>query len=330
MQSLSPQERSHRIKSMILSQGFDLVGIARAEYLSEEEYKFRRWLEKGFHASMGWIARNVERRLDPRLVLEGCRSIIVLGVNYHQASTSVSSPISEPRTRQGFGRIAQYARLVDYHRTIGKATRKLVRKIAHESDEPVGMKWYVDTGPVLEKAWAVRAGLGFIGNNCCLIHPRKGSWFFLATILTTLELAPDHPVDVSCGTCRRCINACPTGALLEPGLLDSNRCLSYITIEHRGEISSDLAPSHSEWLFGCDICQEVCPFNLRFQRISDPDGLTGNAIHPEAIPLQDIIGFGDLQDFMDNFGRHSALRRAGLDVLKRTAHLNLNQVKTDE
>ena len=319
MQSLSLKERSHRVKSMALSLGFDLVGVAAAGDLSDEGEKYTHWLGRGFHAGMGWLARNVERRLDPRLALEGCKNVVVLGVNYHKASTS-SSLIASCK-KPGFGSIAQYARVENYHRTVGKATRKLARKITEESDEPNGVKWYVDTGPVLEKIWAVRAGMGFIGKNCCLVQPRRGSWFFLAVILTTLELAPDSPVNVSCGTCRRCLDACPTGALLEPGVLDSNRCLSYLTIEHKGEISEELASKFSGWLFGCDICQDVCPFNRRFQIPANPDGITGKAIHSEAIPLKDIIGMRSQEEFLAYAGQHSVLRRAGLDVLKRTARL---------
>ncbi len=298
-----------------MSLGFDLVGIASADFPTQAADNYIRWLNSGYHAGMDWLARDVERRIDPHKVLPGCHSIIVLGVNYFRKSEIT------PEHGNATGRIARYARIEDYHRTVGKAVQKLVRLLEVEFDLSNEYKFYVDTCPVMEMVWAVEAGLGFIGKNCCLVHPRRGSWFFLAVVLTTLELAADSPVNVSCGTCRRCLDACPTGALVEPGLLDSNLCLSYLTIEHKGEINADIASKLSDRLFGCDICQEVCPFNTRFQHTADSRSIIGAPIHPDTIPLEDIIDLRDQQEFMAYFGRHSSIRRAGLDVIKRTARL---------
>ncbi len=306
------------VKTRARNAGFDLVGIAEAERLTTEHDHFIRWLEEGYGAEMEWLARDPHRRSDPRRLLDGCRSVIVVGVNYFRPDTerSVEGGLEARR-----GRIARYARFEDYHLTMGKRLRRLVGAIREEAGVPFAAKWYVDTGPVLEKVWAQRAGLGFIGKNTCLINSRRGSWLLLGVILTSLDLSPDPPARSMCGTCRSCIDACPTGALSEPGVLDARRCLSYLTIEHRGRVEPDLAASFDGWLFGCDICQEVCPFNGKFQRPAAAGSPLGKPIHPAGLPLREILDLKDGAEFIEYVGTHSPLRRAGLDGIVRTARI---------
>jgi len=357
--SLGPGERAHRVKAWAGELGFDLCGIARAESLEEESEFFRDWLTQGRHAEMTWLAHQPARRTDPRTVLENCRSVVVVGVNYHRAESDPASPVgsgvtgTDPASPGGYtvtssdsdadtdsdneadagasglgrpagerpvGRVAQYARWPDYHRSMGKRLRSLARRIFAASGGTAIARSYVDTGPVLEKAWAQRAGLGFVGKNTCLIHPKRGSWFLLGVVLTTLDLEPDAPVPLGCGSCRRCLDACPTGALVEPGVLDSARCISYLTIEHRGDaLPAEFDGRLDGWIFGCDICQDVCPYNRKLQLPAAEDGILGTLAHPAAIPLTEILGLDGEEEFLDWVGRRSPLRRAGLKGMKRTA-----------
>ena len=318
--------------------GFDLVGIARAEALTlDEADHLKHYLSEEYNADMAWLAHDIERRLDPSLVLPVCRSIVVVGVNYHHPPSQSDEIYDEP-----MGRIAQFARSADYHKTMGNKVRELARRMEKiptillkwgiklglpPSQESPQVKGFVDTGPVMEKVWAHRAGLGFIGKNTLLIHPRRGSYFLLGIILTTSKLDVTSPttvgVESGCGTCTACLDACPTGALIDPGVLDSRRCLSYLTIEHRGDIPDDLKPYFTEWLFGCDVCQEVCPYNVKFASPADDGGILGTAIHPPAIPLREILDFEHQEQFLEFIGHTSPLRRAGLEKLKQTAELML-------
>jgi epoxyqueuosine reductase len=299
--------------------------VARAEPLEKEGEFLRIWLAQGRHADMTWLADRPERRIDPARVLSDCRSVIVVGANYHRPGVSEETQRDDGSPRKPEGRIAQYAQRVDYHRTLGRRVRNLARRIVGELGGQAAARPYVDTGPVLEKAWAQRAGLGFIGKNTCLIHPKRGSWFLLGTILTSVELEADAPVPEGCGACRRCLDACPTGALVEPGVLDSGRCLSYLTIEHRGEkIEEHWKPFFQEWLFGCDVCQEVCPYNRKFEARSDEGGILGRYLHPPTIPVEEILALESEEAALERFGRRSPLRRAGLRGLQRTACLVRN------
>jgi len=237
-------------------EGFDAVGVAAAEFLERDHVRLEEWLSRGRHAGMAWMARDPRRRSDPREILSGCRSVIVLAMNYWPGETQAAVPASR-------GRVALYARGRDYHRVLGQRLKRLTTWLEETSGQAT--RTFVDTGPLLERAWAERAGIGWIGKNANLITRRMGSWLLLGEILTRAELPPDSgPHADFCGSCNACLDACPTDAILEPGIVDSERCISYWTIEHRGPLPEQRRAGVEDWIFGCDACQDVCPWNVRF------------------------------------------------------------------
>ncbi len=254
-----------RLKAAARRLGFHLVGVT--DCAPAETYAaYTAWLDEGRHAGMAYMARerNRERRADPRRILPECRSILVLGIRYFRQSAL-------PPPEKGQGRVASYAWGADYHDIVVEKLRALVAFLEGEIGAPVPNRYYTDTGPVLEREYAVRAGLGWVGKNAMLIHPRLGSYLILAEVLLGVPLEPDLPFPTDhCGTCTRCIEACPTQAILPTRTVDANRCLSYLTIENKGAIPTALRPPMGEWVFGCDICQMVCPWNRRAPLEGDP------------------------------------------------------------
>jgi epoxyqueuosine reductase len=241
--------------------GFTLAGITSPDAPAHFQ-QYQNWLAAGMQAEMGYLEeeRARERRADPKLILPECRSILVLGTPYSNPQTV--PPLNEPPAR---GRVAAYAWGADYHLVLPERLRALVAFIEEQVGHSIPNRYYTDTGPILERELAARAGLGWIGKNTCLIHPKNGSYFLLAEILLGIDLPPDLPFATDqCGSCTRCIDACPTDCLLPGRKLDARRCISYLTIENKAEIPVDLRPLTGSWVFGCDICQMVCPWNLRF------------------------------------------------------------------
>jgi epoxyqueuosine reductase len=242
------------IKDRARDVGFDLCGIARADSYPELSF-LPEWLDRGYAATMEWMHRSADRRADVRRVVPGARSVIVTATLYNTArpySSEVATDVA---------RISRYAWGDDYHDVLKARLDSLLAWMRAESTVDFEARAYVDTGPVQERVYAQYAGLGWIGKNTCLIHPELGSWLFLGEIITTLDLEPDTQGLEQCGSCTACLEACPTGALVEPGVLDSARCLSYLTIEHRGEVPSAYHAAIGTHVYGCDICQEVCPYN---------------------------------------------------------------------
>lgn len=246
-----------RIKSRAYALGFDLVGIAPAQP-SPHAAEFTAWLEAGYAGTMAYMAREPERRQDPRNVLNGARSVVSVGLSYY--TLRLPDDILNDPSR---GIISNYAWGADYHDLMLPRLKALAEFIQAEAGCAVATKAYVDTGPLLERDVAVQAGLGFTGKNTCLIQPRLGSYLFLGEVLVSVEIEPDPlpSSSVGCGRCTRCLVACPTEAFVSPYVLDSRRCISYLTIELRGPIPRELRPLMRNRIFGCDICQEVCPFN---------------------------------------------------------------------
>lgn len=252
------------LKSQARQLGFNLVGVTRAEPSPTLDAYFR-WIDSGMHGTMAYMARpdRQERRRDLNVILPGVRSLVVVGLDYR--TLDVPRDVLHDPAR---GRIASYAWGVDYHDILTPRLEQLAGWLRDGSGQTMSHRVYVDTGAVLERSHASAAGLGFTGKNTMLIHPRRGSFFFLGEILTDLEFdVYDTPHRATmCGNCTRCLNACPTGAFPQPHVLDARRCISYLTIEHKGVIDPDLRPLMGNWVFGCDVCQEVCPF----QRFSLP------------------------------------------------------------
>jgi epoxyqueuosine reductase len=251
---------THAIKVKAHQLGFQLVGVTSPNPPSHLEV-YSNWVEKGYHAGMTWMATEhaQARRADPLIILPECKSILVLGIQY-------PSPIHSNRKKgKGGGKIASYAWGNDYHDVLPIQLGAIVAFIEELIGSPVPNRWYTDTGPILEREYAQRAGLGWIGKNTCLINPKMGSNFFLAEILLGVELEIDEPTSRDfCGSCTRCLDHCPTACIMPDRMIDANLCIAYLTIEHRGFISKDLRPLLDTWIFGCDICQQVCPWNQKF------------------------------------------------------------------
>lgn len=249
-------ELTPRLKRRAIGEGLDLVGVAAATSAPGAS-RLEAWLDAGMHGEMGYMARTAAIRRDPRRLLPGCRSVVAVAMSYH-TSLPPSSEAGDPGTVW----VSRYAWGRDYHRLLKKRLLRLGRWLEAEVPE-CGWRACVDTAPVLEREWATRAGLGWIGRNTCLLNRELGSELFLGVLLTDVELAPDAPVPEHCGRCTACLEACPTGAFPEPGVLDARRCIAYLTVEHRGEIRSGLQPAMADMVAGCDICQEVCPWTRR-------------------------------------------------------------------
>jgi len=245
---------SGTVKARASELGFDLCGIARADTYPELSF-LSEWLHRGYAATMGWMHRSAERRADVRNVVPGARSVIATATLYNAArpySVDLGPDVA---------RISRYAWGDDYHDVLKTRLAALLAWMRAESPEPFAACAYVDTGPVQERVYAQYAGLGWIGKNTCLINAELGSWLFLGEIITTLDLDADTQGLEQCGSCTKCLEACPTGALVEPGVLDSARCLSYLTIEHRGDVPAEFRAAVGTHVYGCDICQDVCPYN---------------------------------------------------------------------
>ncbi|MBI1909648.1 MAG: tRNA epoxyqueuosine(34) reductase QueG [Deltaproteobacteria bacterium] len=234
--------------------GFELVGIVPVKPVPDITF-FQNWLSRGYHGTMTYLEKGMEKRADPEKILPGVRSVICCGMNYH---TGQQRSIDQKSPDRGW--ISAYAWGEDYHELVGDKLQKLEKFIHQEAGPTVKTKSYTDTGAILERSYAARAGLGWIGKNSCLINNGIGSFFFLGEILTTLELDYDKPTFDQCGSCNKCLDACPTGALVEPYLLDARRCIAYLTVEYRGELG-EFADKLEGNVAGCDICQEVCPYN---------------------------------------------------------------------
>ncbi len=297
---------ARKVKRLALQAGFDLVGIAAAEPIDPTCLDL--WLRRGFHAGMRWMAETRDARVNPRALLPSARSVIVLAVNYYHPGSN---------QLPGGGKISRYAWGRDYHKVLSTRLRGLRRALSLELP---GMRTFggVDSVPIMEKVWAQRAGLGWIGKNGNLVTRRYGSWVFLATLIVDEELAPDEPHPDHCGSCERCFKACPTGAIVSSRVIDSRRCVSHNTIESTEAWADDVAERSDGWVFGCDACQLSCPWSARFAKTSrDTDFAPRKTLM--SISLADLAGLSE--HAFDELTRGSPLRRAGRRRLSRSARL---------
>ncbi|MEO8481401.1 MAG: tRNA epoxyqueuosine(34) reductase QueG [Acidobacteriota bacterium] len=295
------------IKAKALDVGFDLCGIAPA-IRHPKLGRLAEWIGDGRAGEMQYLRESLDERSDPRAFLPTARSVISVAVVYNTAS-------ADGRTAApGEVSIARYARGDDYHDVLRARLRALVQWMADTAGPGLEALTCVDDGPVQERVYAEQAGLGWIGKNTCVINPKLGSWLFLAEIVTNAALDPDLPAQDQCGSCTRCLDACPTGAIVEPYVVDATRCLSYLTIEQRGDVAADLRPAVHEQVFGCDICQDVCPWNRRAATSDDPAWQPREGL--EAPRLMDLCLRSD--EAWRPLLRNSAMRRAGLRRLRRS------------
>jgi len=285
--------------------GFDLVGFSKAEILTEETLQLQTWLGHGFNASMEYMSRNFEKRQDVKQILPSAKSVISLALNYYtpqQHSKDLTT-----------GKISRYAWGKDYHLVIWEKL-ELLEEYLKSIDESFESKSYVDTGPVMDKAWAVRSGIGWLGKNSNVINQEIGSWFFIANIITNCEFDYSTPVTDLCGSCTACIDACPTNAIVQPQVVDANKCISFLTIENKGEISQEFKGKFDSWIFGCDVCQDVCPWNKKF---SEPTLLQDFQPKGTNLLLAEVINMKD-EEFKTRF-ETSPIKRTKLSGLKRNA-----------
>ncbi len=300
---------SDAIKAKAKQLGFDLCGIAPADNFPELNF-LPEWLARGYAGDMEYLSRSADKRADVRHVVAGARSVIVTGTIYNTDDASRERPASAGRHE---ARIARYARGDDYHDIIKHRLDELLAWMRAESSEPFDARAYVDTGPVQERAYAQYAGLGWIGKNTCVINADKGSFFFLAEIITTLPLEPDTQALEQCGSCRRCIDACPTGALVDAGVMDSTRCISYLTIENRGAIPEEFRARIGNHVYGCDICQDVCPYNQPAATSADAPWQARDGLNlPKLVDL-----WNRSDDDLRRLLKGSPIKRAKLTGLRR-------------
>jgi epoxyqueuosine reductase len=242
---------AYLIKQEAYRLGFSYVGISKAAFLEDEAPRLDDWLKRNYNGQMSYMANHFDKRLDPRLLVEGAKSVVSLLYNYYTPHTQTDP--SAPK-------ISRYAYGVDYHFVVKNKLKELLYFIETNIGE-VGGRCFVDSAPVMERAWAKKSGIGWIGKNSLLITPKSGSFFFLAELIIDLDLPPDSPIKDYCGTCTRCIDACPTNAILPNKTVDGSRCISYFTIELKEAIPNNMAGMFDNWMFGCDTCQTVCPWN---------------------------------------------------------------------
>jgi epoxyqueuosine reductase len=295
------------VKAHALTLGFDLCGIAPAGDLPELRF-LREWLDRGYAGDMQYLHRSADRRLDVRHVLPSARAVIVLGTLYN-----VDRPYSTEQSDSSRALLARYAWGDDYHAVIQERMDALMAWLRERAGGRLEARAYVDTGPVQERVYAQHAGLGWIGKNTCLINADRGSWFFLSEIVCNLDLTPDAPSLDQCATCTLCLEACPTGALVEPQVLDSTRCLSYLTIEVKGAIPTEQRDDLGAHAYGCDVCQDVCPWNLPAAQSSEPAWLPRAGL--DGVSLLELWRRTD--DELRALLKGSAMKRAGVRRLRR-------------
>jgi epoxyqueuosine reductase len=300
-----PAEMRHVLEERAREAGFELVGVARAEPLREGGERLREWQEAGMAADMGYMHRPVELLSNPKKLQKSARSVVSLGVSYY--------PGDHPEN-EGAGRVARYAWGRDYHEVIKARLFRLRKELEDELGVRIKARGFTDAVPLLERSAAQHAGLGFFGRNSCLINDEVGSYFFIADLIVDLDLTPDQPGTGTCGRCTRCMDRCPTGAIKAPGVVDARLCISYLTIENRGEIPRELREKVGDWAFGCDVCQEVCPYNKTKASKSRWPEFSAEAGHGPYLNIREVLGIRADEEYEERFAGTPLTRpgRAGL------------------
>ncbi|MGA9294405.1 MAG: tRNA epoxyqueuosine(34) reductase QueG [Ignavibacteriaceae bacterium] len=289
-------------------QGFDLIGFAPADELNKEIKNLKKWLNKNYQAGMLYMERNIEKRKNVKNLLSSAKSVISLGLNYY-----TPEKYSNDKNK---GKISRYAWGKDYHLIIWKKLYKLVDELK-KIDSSFEAKSYVDTGPVMDKAWAVKSGIGWLGKHTNVINREYGSWFFIASLITNFEFEYSLPMEDFCGSCRACFVACPTNAIIDEYVIDANKCISYLTIENKDEIPEQFNGKFENWIFGCDICQDVCPWNNKFSKITDIEEFFPVNDNKE-LSLNEAVSISK-DEFNKKF-KDSPVKRTKLSGLKRNAY----------
>jgi epoxyqueuosine reductase len=300
---MNTAKHAAQLKAIASDLGFSFCGISKAGFLEEEAPKLEAWLQKNYHGKMAYMANHFDKRLDPTKLVEGAKSVVSLVYNYYP---------EQDLAKEGSLKIAKYAYGDDYHFVIKDKLKRFVARIREEIGE-VGGRAFVDSAPVMERQWAAKSGLGWLGKNSLLLNRQMGSFFFLAELILDLELVPDGPIKDYCGTCTACIDACPTDAIVANQVVDASRCISYLTIELKEAIPADFSQQMEGWIFGCDICQDVCPWN----RFSKPHQ------EPQFQPPADMAAMQDsdwlelTESVFKELFPKSAVKRTKYEGLKR-------------
>ncbi|MDC1028447.1 tRNA epoxyqueuosine(34) reductase QueG [Schleiferiaceae bacterium] len=299
---MSPEAASRIIKRLAKEQGFFACGIARADFLEEEATGLERWLNAGYHGEMSWMENHFDARLDPRKLMPGAKSVVSVLLNYYP----------EQEQENGTPKISKYAYGRDYHKVIRGKLKRMLEGVRAEIGEVEG-RGFVDSAPVMDRAWARRSGLGWIGKHSLLLSKKEGSFFFIGELIIDLELAPDGPSTDHCGTCTACIDACPTQAIVAPTVVDSNKCISYLTIEYKKALPNAYQEKMEEWVYGCDVCQDVCPWNRFSKPTTEPDFKIRDSVATKGWEEWEEV----THELWDEIMKGSAIRRTGYEGFKR-------------
>ena len=306
----SVEKNTQRIKNKTKDLGFFFCGISKAEFLEDEAIHLESWLKRNYHGKMGYMENHFDKRLDPRLLVDDAKSVVTVLLNYFPEDTQLDSEAPK---------LSKYAYGEDYHFVIKDKLNELVAYIQKEIGEVAG-RVFVDSAPVMDKAWAKRSGAGWMGKNTNIIHPKQGSFFFIAELILDLELEPDGPIKDYCGTCTKCIDECPTDAIVEPYVVDGSKCISYLTIELKDAIlPNEFKGKMDNWMFGCDICQDVCPWN----RFSKPHTENRFKPHDNLLHLTKNDWKDLTQEVFGDLFKNSAVKRTKFDGLKRNIDFTL-------
>lgn len=292
------------IKAKAAALGFDFCGVSRAEFLADEAPRLEAWLKQNRHGQMAYMANHFDKRLDPRLLVDGAKSVVTVLLNYYPEKTLPEGPDDYKLSKYAYGE--------DYHFVLKDKLKDLIAFIHDEIGEVNG-RAFVDSAPVMDKVWAKRSGAGWVGKHTNVINRQMGSFFFIGELILDIDLEPDGPIADYCGTCTRCIDACPTDAIVEPYVVDGSKCISYFTIELKEAIPADVRGQFDNWVFGCDICQDVCPWN-RFARAHQTPAFSPN-LSLQTWSKQDWEEISE-EVFREVF-RRSAVKRTKLEGLKR-------------